>query len=96
MLDHSKALNIVRDLVMEIANDDSIALSGETSLIGEGRVLDSLGLVELCLRLEELASSEGFDFDWTSSSAMSVSNSMFRTLDSLANELATQSSNTKL
>ena len=95
MLDQVEARQIVIKLVSEIAEGNGQEITVETSLIGEARALDSLGLVELCLRLEELSTDQGFDFDWTSSSAMSASNSMFRTVDSLANELASQSSNTK-
>ena len=96
MLNHVEARKTIIKLVSEIAEGSGQEITFDTSLIGEGRALDSLGLVELCLRLEELAADEGFDFDWTSSSAMSASNSMFRTVDSLANELASQSSNTRL
>ena len=89
MLDQGESQIMVTNLVRDIADDNSLEITGDTSLIGEARALDSLGLVELCLRLEELAATYGFDFDWTSSSAMSVSNSMFRTVNSLAQELAT-------
>jgi hypothetical protein len=54
-----------------------------------------LTLVELCLSLEDIAAELGFDFDWTSESAMSKSRSMFRTAGALANEFLSQMANKK-
>ena len=65
-------------------------LSLETPLIGSARILDSLLLVELCLRLEDLASNHNFDFDWTSTEAMSRSASMFRNIGTLVAEFESQ------
>ena len=84
MLD--KILLIVESLCI----DKSRKVSGDTSLIGSERVLDSLLLVELCLKLEDLASEMDFSFDWTSSEAMSRSSSMFRSVDSLVAEFESQ------
>jgi hypothetical protein len=47
-------------------------------------------LVELCLALEDMAAEIGFEFDWTSDTAMSRSRSMFRTAGSLAAEFFSQ------
>ena len=60
------------------------------SLIGEERLLDSMALVEVCLQLEDLASESGFIFDWMSESAMSRSRSMFKSVETLANEFTAQ------
>lgn len=62
----------------------------DTPLIGDGKVLDSMGLVELCLRLEDRAMRLGFAFDWTSETAMSKSRSMFRTVGALQEEFDRQ------
>jgi len=48
-------------------------------------------LVEVCIALEDVADENGFDFDWTSEMAMSKSRSMFRTVQSLAEEFLNQS-----
>ena len=48
-------------------------------------------LVEVCLALEDIGEDEGFDFDWTSEAAMSKSQSIFRTVKSLAEEFSAQS-----
>ena len=63
----------------------------EIQLIGGESLLDSMKLVEVCLALEDLADDNGFEFDWTSESAMSKSRSMFRTVASLAEEFSNQS-----
>ena len=63
----------------------------EIQLIGGASLLDSMKLVEVCLALEDLADDNGFEFDWTSESAMSKSRSMFRTVASLAEEFSNQS-----
>ena len=67
----------------------SIDIKKETPLIG-GELIDSMKLVELCLTLEEKAAVLGFEFDWTSSAAMSKSRGMFRTAGSLIEEFINQ------
>ena len=62
----------------------------EIQLIGGESLLDSMKLIEVCLTLEDLADDNGFEFDWTSESAMSKSRSMFRTVASLAEEFSNQ------
>lgn len=69
-----------------------LEISPDTPLIGDGKVLDSMGLVELCLRLEDRAMELGFSFDWTSETAMSKSRSMFRTAGALQEEFNRQKS----
>lgn len=78
------------EIIASLSEVPGTTITAESSLIGEGRVLDSIKLVELCVELEDLASDHGFDFDWTSETAMSRSRSMFRTAGSLATEFATQ------
>ena len=82
----SSSLNLVAGHVRELVKNPEITIDEETSLIGDDHVLDSLGLVELCLRLEDAAAEEGFDFDWTSDAAMSRNRSMFLTVATLASE----------
>jgi acyl carrier protein len=65
-------------------------ITEDTPLIGDGSVLDSMSLVELCLSLEDLSDDLGFLFDWTSEVAMSRSRSMFRTAGSLIAEFVSQ------
>ena len=81
---------IVLSHVIALVKDKSLIVTEETPLIGDSRVLDSLGLVELCLKLEDEASNMGFEFDWTSDQAMSRSRSMFRTISTLAVEFNSQ------
>ena len=83
-----------KEIVISVINN---ALNGEaeinedTPLIGGLPSLDSVKLVEVCLMLEDLANEHGFDFDWTSESAMSKTRSMFRSVTALAKEFASQS-----
>jgi acyl carrier protein len=86
----------VNDLVIRelrpLLKDQSIQIDVSTNLIGSDGVIDSLGLVELCLRIEDAALVEGFEFDWTSERAMSRNTSIFRTVGSLSEELGRQKS----
>lgn len=82
----SKIFSAITDLL----EDKSVLIQDDTSLIGDGSVLDSMKLVELCLKLEDIASEIGFQFDWTSDTAMSRSRSMFRTAGSLTSEFIRQ------
>ena len=49
-----------------------------------------MGLVQLCLSLEEKAEELGFEFDWTTETAMSRSRGMFRSIESLSEEFLAQ------
>jgi len=84
---NQKVFAAIQSLLEE---DEDITIVSETRLIGDGRVLTSLKLVELCLILEDLASEIGFEFDWTSEAAMSKSRGMFRTAGALAQEFYAQ------
>lgn len=54
-------------------------------------VADSVILVEICLALEDVALEHGFQFDWTSESAMSRSSGFFRSGQALFEEFELQS-----
>ena len=77
-------------MIQSLLDKPENQVDGESPLIGSGSLLNSMKLVELCLKLEDLASSLGFEFDWTSDAAMSKSRGMFRTADTLATEFLTQ------
>ena len=77
--------------IQSLTPPNSIVIDASTPLIGDGSVLDSMKLVELCLALEDAASAAEFSFDWTSEAAMSRSRSMFRTAGALAEEFIRQS-----
>ena len=65
-------------------------LNETTPLVGSESILDSMGLVQVCLALEDKAEEIGFNFDWTSESAMSKSKGMFKTVTALAEEFHNQ------
>lgn len=76
--------------ISDLLEDPSICVRADMPLIGDGSLLDSMKLVELCVALEDKASELGFDFDWTSEAAMSRSRSMFRSAGALAAEFINQ------
>lgn len=82
--------NRIVTLIQSIIDNKECLIDDSTALIGEDKILDSMALVELCLKLEDLALMYDFEFDWTSDEAMSVSRSMFRTLKSLTDEFIRQ------
>ena len=76
--------------ISQLLENKSLTVTDDMPLIGGESVLDSMKLVELCLALEDKAADIGFEFDWTSDTAMSRSRSMFRTAGSLASEFINQ------
>lgn len=89
-------MNIERakEIVISVINDTlqgEIEVTVDMKLVGSESSLDSMKLVEVCLALEDVADEYGFEFDWTSETAMSKSRSMFRDVLSLAEEFAKQS-----
>ncbi|WP_395699019.1 hypothetical protein [Aquabacterium sp.] len=69
--------------IRDITDELGIAIGTESLLAGEGGLLDTRDLVELCLALEDVARDVGFDFGW-STAAFTQPNSMFRTPAALA------------
>lgn len=84
--------NIIIEEIKMLLEDGGIELTSDTPLIGGDTALDSMQLVSLCLRLEEIAEEQGFEFDWTSETAMSKSRSMFRSIRRLSDEFKLQKS----
>ena len=82
----------VFNIIQNAIEDKNIQVTDDTTLIGDGVVLDSMKLVELCLALEDFAEEKGFEFDWTSDKAMSRSRSMFKTAGTLVSEFINQMS----
>jgi acyl carrier protein len=82
--------DMIYQIIWGLLEDKEIKIQDEMPLIGSDSVLDSMKLVELCLALEDKAGDLGFEFDWTSDTAMSKSRSMFRTAGSLAAEFLSQ------
>lgn len=89
-MDIDQATSLVISVINGILEDEK-DLNINMQLIGSDSLLDSMKLVEVCLALEDLADDHGFEFDWTSESAMSKSASMFRNIGALAEEFAMQS-----
>lgn len=76
---------------LEFCNkSEGFEISHASPLIGDNSILDSMGLVELCLRLEDRASELGFVFDWTSEDAMSRGRSIFSSVGALQSEFDRQ------
>ena len=81
--------NIIIQAVKDTIDNDSVKINSDTSLIGSDSPIDSMSLVSMCLRLEEISEEHGFSFDW-SGETMSKSMSMFRSVKDLANEFERQ------
>ena len=81
MLLCEELIHVIKDLL-----EDDIDINPQSSLIGGNSSIDSMGLVQICLALEERSQSEGFSFDWTSEKAMSSLNSIFKTAETLTEE----------
>ena len=89
-MDIKQTKEIVTSAINEVLGGKA-EISEDMQLIGGGALLDSMKLVEVCLALEDVADEHGFEFDWTSETAMSKSRSMFRSVNALAEEFANQS-----
>lgn len=89
-MDKNEAIKAVTSVLQDILDEES-DLVAETELIGGDAILDSMKLVQVCVALEDVAEEKGFEFDWTSEEAMSRSQSMFRTIESLSDEFSRQS-----
>lgn len=81
----------ISDEVSILVGASEAEIDADTPLIGHSRVLDSADLVVLLLAVEDYARENlGFDWDWTSDSAMSEARSVLRNIGSLAEHLMNQ------
>lgn len=77
-------------LFSDILDSEDVRLDMESPLLSGDTPIDSVALVEICIRLEDYASDLGFDFDWTSENAMSRSRSVFATIGTLYEDFIRQ------
>jgi acyl carrier protein len=80
----------IKSLIASISGTIPSSVEADAPLIGEIAILDSMQLVELCLAMEDLAETLGFEFVWADDSAMSVTRSMFRSVSTLTVEFNNQ------
>lgn len=89
-MDKKQITTKIIEIIKHIEPSISHFVNGDAVLVGEGQIMDSVKLVQLCVELEDNLDEEGLSFDWTSPNAMSRSRSMFRTVDTLASEILSQ------
>ena len=83
---------VIIDAIIRISetNNSKVNPNKTSVLLGQNGLVDSMGLVELCLVLEDLALELNFEFDWASEKAMSSSKSIFKSVETLATEFNLQ------
>jgi acyl carrier protein len=82
MTERAEIVSLIENTIRETNSD--VTVDESTSLIGEGGILDSQGLLQLLLVLEEHAETQlHTTFDWTSDAAFSSKNSPLRTVGTL-------------
>jgi acyl carrier protein len=86
--------NIVKRLLSDYCKNNQIEIEVEitkdTPLIGSGRILDSLGLVNLMVDIETAFLDEDIEVSLASESAMSSRISPYRSVGALCNFIAKQ------
>lgn len=84
----SEVFDAIVDLLVEVSELPPEGLTRDTPLVGRHAAIRSLELVELLVLVEEYALNElNVTFDWTDDSALSPTNSAFRTIGSLTDRL---------
>lgn len=84
-MEKAKINEIVIAALKDILDDDSVAVSNDTVLLGSDAVVDSMGLVNLIVDIEGELSDNDLEVTLTSEKAMSQRNSPFKTVDTLTN-----------
>ena len=88
-VDYSEIENFVKEEVAQLTGQPPESITGDTVLVGTGRVVDSADLVMLLLAAEDYARDKmSAYFDWSSDSAMSEARSVLRSVGSLAKHLS--------
>ncbi len=93
-MNKEKIQQIVYGVIRNYCQDNAVALPDEltehTPLIGSGRILDSMGLVNIIVDIETAFLDEGVELSLTSEAAMSGRISPFRSVGSLCSFIARQ------
>ncbi len=93
-MDRTEILAEVIDCVVEFGEVSLETVTAETMLIGSRAAVKSRALVEILLAGEDLAEEKlDAEFDWTSDAALSQRLSIFRTVGTLADHLASLTDN---
>lgn len=88
MVAYDEVERFIRDEIASMTAKASESITGDTVLVGKGRVVDSADLVMLLLSVEDFARDRlGATFDWTSDSAMSEARSVLRNVSTLARHI---------
>lgn len=80
----------IRKQIALLSKKEYAEITEQLPIYGQDGCFDSMGLIELCLRLEDFALELGFEFDWTSDAAMSNSRSIFKDVSSLCHNFLNQ------
>jgi hypothetical protein len=81
--------SFLRNELAAMTGREAGSITGDTVLVGHGRMVDSADLVMLLLAAEDYARDTlNAHFDWTSDSAMSEARSVLRTVATLARHLS--------
>ena len=90
-MDQAVVSSKVIDILVGIASVERGSISGDSALIGENGIVDSQGLLQLLLALEDYADETfGARFDWMTDAAFSEERSPFRTVSTLSSFLCRQ------
>lgn len=88
-MDKEQIINFICENVRRISGaSQSAIIDGASPILGENGALTSLQLVELMLALEDFCEENGQSFDWASDSTFSTRNSVYASVNSLADALA--------
>lgn len=80
----------IYNAIKEALVDKSVIVTDEMPLIGDASPLDSMGFVDLCLQLQELATKNSFTFDWSGDSPSSDFHKLFKNVESLVKSFEVQ------
>tara|TARA_B100001057_G_scaffold435749_1_gene466300 strand:+ start:257 stop:541 length:285 start_codon:yes stop_codon:yes gene_type:complete len=89
MKDFSKIKLQIFNEIFKLVKVKSLKITDDTPII-HSEYIDSMKLVEICIALEDKAIELDFEFDWTSGTAMSRSQSIFKSAGSIADEFIQQ------
>lgn len=75
----------IKELIVDINGGDATDLTDASPLVGDAALVDSGGLLEIMLALEDFAAQRfGKPFDWMNDKAFSATRSPFETIGALA------------
>jgi acyl carrier protein len=85
-------IDFLIELIKKMYKERVVQVTPESDLTGENGILDSLGVIEVGVALEDYSRAQNFSFKWNLEEIFSEKKNIFKNIKTLADEFDKQQS----